>query len=631
MPHPDLSPDSVDEQRRTDFEVAWWQGKPAPIEDFLPPDSHPAFLPTLEELVCIELEFTWKRWADRRQEVPSDAETAAQPSGIENYLRKFPQLDRPEIVRRLLREEFFLRHRYGDGPKAEDQSKRFPAAYTSHLHHSERAGLDSQGQPRGLADPFDAQDLPLEVGDFRILRKLGRGGMGVVYEAEQLSLARRVALKLLPEAQDAGLNLDEYLRREARLTAALDHPNIVPIYEVGELDERPYFAMKYVDGVTLAEYLRQRGPLKPRAAVQMMIPIVKAIAKAHRSGLLHRDIKPSNILIDSDGIPHVADFGLAISSQHGDEVDGEGSLIGTPCYMAPEQAVGGETTVMSDVYGMGAVLYQLLTGEPPFAAETSVQTVMLVLEQLPLPPRQRNESIDPVLDRVVLKCLQKRPDERYASAEALVEDLEAYLHDEPMSVRLQRPGERFAKILGETQYGELLQYWGGVWMVHACVLLVLCLLTYGLYRANLLTHLALFGIWLASYPWSIVFWKLRGPQKRLSFIERQVAHLWVGANISCGFILALEAGLQLPPLTLAPLLALVGGSMFLVKASLLSGTFYIPAIGFFLSAPVMVWWPQWQMIMLGLVAWSSFFPIGLKYFLLRKESGNASGTSSDTD
>ncbi len=615
----ELPSESIDERCRAEFEAAWWRGSPVSIEGCLPDVAQGSYLATLEELVCIELEFTWKRWSTQTSNVAKDAETAAQPCGIETYLQRFPELDRPEIVRRLLREEFFLRHRYGDGPKADDQSRRFPSVYTSHLSQAFGEHSFESASERGR-DPFEDHQFPLEIGDFRIVRKIGQGGMGVVYEAEQLSLSRRVALKLLPDRRD-NANWNEFIHREARLTAALDHPNIVSIYEVGEFDGRPYFAMKYIQGVTLAEHLETHGALRPRAAVQMMIPIVRAIARAHRSGLLHRDIKPSNILMDTDGVPHVADFGLAISSRHEESMEEFGSLIGTPCYMSPEQAAGSDATAQSDVYGIGTVLYQMLTGQPPFVAETSAQTVLMVLEQTPVSPRQQNEAINPVLDRVVLSCLQKDPDLRYESADALADDLEAYLHDEPMSVRLKKPGDRFARIMGETQYGEtLLQDWGGVWMVHACVLLVLCLLTFGLWHAKLLTHLALFGVWLASYPWSIVFWKLRGPDRRLSFIERQIAHLWMGANISCGFILGLEALLRLPPLTLAPLMALVGGTVFLLKASLLSGAFYLPAMGFFLAAPLMVWWPQWQVLVLGGIAWASLFPIGLKYLLLRQES-----------
>ncbi len=245
---------------------------------------------------------------------------------------------------------------------------------------------------------------------------------------EQLGLARIVALKILRDPSAASALDVARFRAEASSAAQLDHPHIVPVYAVGDHEGQPYFIMKLIEGQSLARRLAD-GPIPPREAAALLAPIAHAVDYAHRHGVLHRDLKPSNILVDREGRPHVADFGLAKRLDVDLDLTSSGAIVGTPGYMAPEQVGMGRGRIgpASDVYSLGAILYQMLTGRPPFQAASALDTVFLVLEQDPLPPRLLNPRVDRDLELIALKCLQKPADLRYPSAAALASDLEAYL------------------------------------------------------------------------------------------------------------------------------------------------------------------------------------------------------------
>ncbi|HMC10930.1 MAG TPA: serine/threonine-protein kinase, partial [Pirellulaceae bacterium] len=295
-------------------------------------------------------------------------------------------------------------------------------------------------QPRANDFPSDSFQLPARFGDYELRQELGRGGMGVVYLASQASLNREVAVKMILRGQFATRIDRERFEAEAQAAAKLDHPGIVPVYEVGEIDARPYFSMKYVSGTTLAQRLTP-GPLPPREAARILAAVARAIHFAHMRGVLHRDLKPSNILLDEKGEPHVTDFGLAkqITDEAG-SVTKTGVMLGTPAYVAPEQAVGARNQIgpHSDVYSLGVILYHMLTGRPPFQAASPAEMLLLVLEQDPVPPRMLNPKADRDLEMICLRCLQKPIDLRYPSAAALADDLEAYLNDESISARSGR-------------------------------------------------------------------------------------------------------------------------------------------------------------------------------------------------
>jgi len=275
-----------------------------------------------------------------------------------------------------------------------------------------------------------------ELGDYELLEEIGRGGQGVVFRARQRSLNRIVALKVIGLGQWATKAHLKRFRLEAEAAASLDHPCIVPIYEVGERDGQCYFSMKFVEGGQLDEVVRHT-PMSIRQAVELIAKVARTVHYAHEHGILHRDIKPGNILLDIKGEPHLTDFGLARLVESESTVTRTLEVLGTPSYMSPEQAAGNNAKLTSatDVYGLGAVLYQLLTGHPPFAGGTTYETIKLLLETEPRAPRLWNPKVDRDLSIICLKCLEKDPKRRYPSTPALADDLERWLRHEPIQAR----------------------------------------------------------------------------------------------------------------------------------------------------------------------------------------------------
>lgn len=284
-------------------------------------------------------------------------------------------------------------------------------------------------------DPAPSPML-MDFGDYELLEQIGRGGQGVVFRARQKSLNRIVALKVIGLGQWASKAHLKRFRLEAEAAARLEHPGIVPIHEVGERDGQCYFSMKFVEGGQLDEVVR-RTPISIRQAVELIAKVARTVHYAHEHGILHRDIKPGNILLDAKGEPHLTDFGLARLVETESTVTRTLDVLGTPSYMAPEQAVGNNAAVAkaTDVYGIGAVCYQLLTGQPPFAGGTTYETIKLLLDTEPRQPRLLNPKIDRDLSTICLKCLEKDPNRRYSSALALAEDLEHWLKHEPIQAR----------------------------------------------------------------------------------------------------------------------------------------------------------------------------------------------------
>jgi WD40 repeat protein/serine/threonine protein kinase len=283
--------------------------------------------------------------------------------------------------------------------------------------------------------PSYSETFPRSFGDYELLRLIARGGMGAVYKARQIKLRRTVALKMILAGRLATSDEVRRFYQEAQAVAQLDHPGIVPVYEVGEYEGQHYFSMGYIEGGNLESQMRD-GPLTPPVAAALVESVAEAVAYAHARGIIHRDLKPANVLLDKDGQPRVTDFGLARHLHADDRVTVSGQVVGTPNFMPPEQATGSaDVGPPADIYALGALLYYLLTGRPPFHAATPVDTLRQVIEQEPVTPRSLNAAVARDLDTICLRCLHKDPSRRYPSAQALADDLGRFRRGEPIRAR----------------------------------------------------------------------------------------------------------------------------------------------------------------------------------------------------
>lgn len=301
------------------------------------------------------------------------------------------------------------------------------------------SGFAERGVPLvGTGDPGsgrDARDRGSQcIGDYELLEEIARGGMGVVYRARHRSLQRIVALKMILSGRFASSEDLARFFAEAEAAARLDHPGIVPVYEIGQADGQHFFSMKFIDGGSLASQMAALRP-DPRRGMALLAKVARAVHHAHQRGILHRDLKPANILLDAQGEPLVSDLGLAKRVDTDSQLTRTGAIVGTPAYMSPEQALGTkEVTTATDVYALGAILYELLTGRPPYTGSSPMEVILQVVKDPPPQARQVDASIDRELDLICRKCLEREPNQRYSSAAALADDLDAWLAGQPVSV-----------------------------------------------------------------------------------------------------------------------------------------------------------------------------------------------------
>jgi serine/threonine-protein kinase len=449
-------------------------------------------------------------------------------------------------------------------------------------------------------------------GDFELLEEIARGGMGVVYRARQVSLNRIVAVKLILAGQLAEAADVRRFQAEAQAAASLDHPNIVPIYEFGEFQGQHYFAMGYVEGESLAARL-SRGPLPQREAAELVRLAALAVEYAHRRGLIHRDLKPGNILLDAAGQPRVTDFGLSKRLDRESSLTGTGQIVGTPSFMPPEQAEAKhhELGPAADVYSLGAVLYNLLTGRPPFLCDNPIDTLWQVIDEEPARPRQMNPAIHPDLEAICLKCLQKSPTARYASAKDLAEDLARFASGEPVAAaRSTALSRAWNLVFRETRHVEVLALWGRVWLCHAVQIFLLFLLT------NILIWLGVGGIWPYAALWSAGLASLAVPPWLFRFrsglgitpLEWQIGQVW--GLFAAGAVLTglLVYFMRLDVLTLLPLVVLECGLAFGCMAAILRGSFYALAVECAVLAFVIALWPNFGPVLFG-----TAFALGMFY------------------
>jgi hypothetical protein len=389
---------------------------------------------------------------------------------LEDFLGEATGLERAELLRELLHIEVAWRRRRGEQPRPEDYQVRFPgyseqrqsafAGEPSIRTRRPAAAVPTQvvsaepstaGQPPTASPPSleaktlppdsvfataDSPDTPPHVPGYEILGVLGRGGMGVVYRARHLGLNRIVALKMILAGAHAGP--DDLVRflAEGEAVAHLQHPNIVQIFESGRHQGVPYFTLEFVPGGSLADKVRQ-APLPANEAARLVKHLAWGMAYAHQRGLVHRDLKPENVLLAEDGTPKITDFGLAKRVEGGPGLTQTGAIVGTPSYMAPEQAAGKAKEIgpAADIYGLGAVLYRLMTGRPPFQADTPINTILQVLSDEPVAVRQLVPKCPCDLETICHKCLQKDPRKRYATAEDLAQDFRRFLENKPVRAR----------------------------------------------------------------------------------------------------------------------------------------------------------------------------------------------------
>jgi WD40 repeat protein/tRNA A-37 threonylcarbamoyl transferase component Bud32 len=359
---------------------------------------------------------------------------------------------------------------------AEPDRKELLARYPAHAAELAEFFAD-RDRFEAVAGPIRAALAPPPgthvryFGDYELLEEIARGGMGVVYKARQVSLNRTVALKMILAGELASDQDVQRFRTEAEAAANLKHPNIVAIHEVGEHEGQHFFSMDYVEGTSLAQAVRDQ-PLPARRAAVIVETVARAIHYAHQRGILHRDLKPSNVLLDREGTPHMMDFGLAKRIAQKSDLTATGAILGTPSYMPPEQAAGNRAALgpASDVYGLGALFYDLLTGRPPFQAESALDTVLQVLQNDPVPPRLLNPSVPRDLETICLKCLSREPQRRYATAEGLAEDLQRFLAGEPI---LARPVGRTERLWRWCRRNPALATAGGLAAVTTAATLVI--------------------------------------------------------------------------------------------------------------------------------------------------------------
>lgn len=450
----------VDEEARRRLEAARRAGRPLSIESCLPPAEHPGYLATLEELVHVDLDLAWQ--AHGRQAAAEDPlKTVSDALLVEEYLKRFPALDQPLILRRLLAQEWRVRRRGGQDPSLNEYEARFP-------------GLLS-GAADTLSSPRPRQPVVPSIPGYEIEGELGRGGMGVVYQARQVKAKRLVAIKMILTGAYAGAEEQARFRTEAEASARLQHPNIVQVFEVGEHEGRPFFSMEFCGAGSLAARLKGT-PLAPLDAARIVETLARAMNYAHRQGVIHRDLKPANVLLTdesgrtTDGtangagasvhpslVPKITDFGLAKKLDEAGQT-ATGAVLGTPSYIAPEQAAGVSSSAAApqqdqqervgpgaDIYALGAILYECLTGRPPFRAATAMETLLQVLHNEPASPCQLQPGVPRDLETICLKCLNKTPSQRYATAEDLADDLRRLSGGEPILARPVGVVERWRK------------------------------------------------------------------------------------------------------------------------------------------------------------------------------------------
>jgi serine/threonine-protein kinase len=489
---------------------------------------------------------------------------------------------------------------------------------------AERAAMFSALCAR-VPRPWDSSATSYDgrtIGDFELLHELGRGGEGVVYKARQKSLQRQVAVKVMRHERFSQEPDQQRFRQDSTLLARLQHPNIVQIFCTGESDTGPYFAMELMQE-TLKHKLANGWLPTPKQAAELTLALAKAVQCAHGKGIVHRDLKPANILLDAAGTPKIVDFGLGKQLDAGTTMTQTGAIVGTASYMAPESANGQPADLPCDIYGLGAILYELLTGRPPFVGDTMADILEQVRHHEPIPVRQRSPSVPRDLEAVCLKCLEKDPAKRYPSAEELAADLQRFIRGEPVRARLPGIAGRAVRAVLRHQFTDVTA-WG--WP------LVLGGITNAV--GNLIGQWVIWSeqpewVWVSFCTAIVVsvafpYWyTLRhhqfgvGDRQGLAILIAQLAAMC----LLPAFYRPYE-GMTLTAyrLSLYPILALICAMSEFVKGPMFWGGFYLSALAYVLLAVLMQLIPEWSPLLLGTYTAAVNILVGWYLLKLRKSA-----------
>lgn len=460
---------------------------------------------------------------------------------------------------------------------------------------------------------------PQKVGEYELLEEIDRGGMGVVFKGRHPTLRRTVAIKMLLAGAFASEEAERRFRREAAAAARLNHPGIVPVYDVGIVDHpgplhgQTWFTMALVEGTDLARRIESEL-FDSMAAAQLSTRIVDAIHYAHGQGVIHRDLKPANILLDKNSNPHITDFGLSRCYDDNEtQLTADGQIFGTPGYMSPEQATGKNQGIgtATDIYSLGAVMYCMLTGRPPFRANSTVATLQQVVHDAPAPPRLLNQAVDPDLESIILKCLEKSSVDRYSTAEELKQDLERFLRGESVNAASINLVGYLGRVLASSRNSEFLEGWSrALYMVSAVVLIFHLILQFaplsGTQRT--LINAGKYALLLG------VIWRARqGILTPQNPVERTIWSLWIGYILA--YVTAVATALvdDQPEMTLYVTMSLVSSVILLVLGGHLWGGCYLIGGFFAILALMITAFPDYSFILFGSLWSMAFFLLGRRY------------------
>ena len=562
------------EQVCQEFEAAWNNGQTPEILPFVADVSKAERLAFVRELILLDMEY-------RRSK--------GFPDHLEHYVTQFPELDRA-----------WLRNAAADNDKT--------ALFTP------KAGGAGKPQEGCLAAGTVVSD------EYEILEQIGRGGMGVVYKARQAALNRLVVIKMILAGEHAGESARQRFRVEAEAAARLEHEGIVRVYGFGSQAGLPYLVMEFVEGGSLKD--RMDGvPWPSRQAGWLVERLARIIQSAHEKHIVHRDLKPANVLLTPQDQVKITDFGLARLLDESSALTQTGEVLGTPSYMAPEQARGlskGAAEAV-DVYALGAILYELLTGRPPFRGTTTGDTLLQVMADKPVPPRLLNSKIERDLETVCLKCLEKDPDQRYASAAALADDLARFRENRSILARPAAWTDILLRGLGQRRWVAR-TIWGRIALALGVVSLLFNCAVYVLLQTQQPKEVWWISVglfWLLSAY--IVVYYLRPRFHALTPAERHVLAIWGGLTLAT---MSLWVAIDMPYderllTTFYPAVAVMMGSGYFVEGSIYWGRFYLLGLAFFALAIVMHFTPEWAPLEMAVFSGGSLAVIGWQ--LLRTE------------